>query len=188
MTTIKYKSDDCIFGDEHTYAISINDGNVIEGLYYFDLNKFKEAGYKCVEDKGEICIKILEKIHQERHSINNHFTHDNDFVYGGAFNENNKLHGNGRTLDIETRYFKNHEGNYNNGIFQGYGKMEYNNSDKYEGNFDKGFRSGFGKMTYANGDIYEGDWKCNQKHGTGKLKDNMGNIIHDGKWVYDYKI
>ena len=39
----------------------------------------------------------------------------------------------------------------------------------YEGNWENDMRNGYGKLTEKNGIIYEGQWWNNKKHGTGSL-------------------
>jgi hypothetical protein len=37
--------------------------------------------------------------------------------------------------------------------------MTFENNEKYEGNFFNGLRNGYGQYFYENGSVYEGSWK-----------------------------
>ena len=50
------------------------------------------------------------------------------------------------------------EGNWENNVKHGYGKITWANGDVYEGNFKNNVRHGYGKMTMANGGVVEGEW------------------------------
>jgi len=43
----------------------------------------------------------------------------------------------------------------------GEGIYYFNNGDKYQGQYAEGLREGFGKYLYSNGCVYEGQWKKN---------------------------
>ena len=82
-----------------------------------------------------------------------------------------------------------YEGETKNGLYQGKGRMVWDNGQSFEGDFENGKRvcgtyswpngekyaghfrdgkrNGFGKYYYANGDIYEGLWLDGLKHGFG---------------------
>ncbi len=74
------------------------------------------------------------------------------------------------------------EGNYQNDLRHGYGKMMWANGDIYEGNYENGYRSGFGKMIWADGDIYEGNYENDTRHGYGKMSWVSGQI-YQGEWI-----
>lgn len=48
-------------------------------------------------------------------------------------------------------------------------KVQYSNDEYYEGQFKNGMREGFGSRVWSNGTVYEGNWKADQRHGEGKL-------------------
>jgi len=52
-----------------------------------------------------------------------------------------------------------YEGNYKNGVPNGYGKMTWSDGDVYEGNWKNNYQDGYGKMTWSDGDVYEGNWE-----------------------------
>ena len=57
-----------------------------------------------------------------------------------------------------------YEGNYKNGLKDGYGKMIYPSGDVYEGMWVENNMCGEGTYTYkATGDIYSGNWENNKK-------------------------
>ena len=43
--------------------------------------------------------------------------------------------------------------------------MKYANGTVYEGEFKDGLREGFGRMEYPNLDFYEGEWREGLPHG-----------------------
>ena len=57
--------------------------------------------------------------------------------------------------------------------------MIYANGNFYEGEWNNGIIHGQGKMTYAKGDVYEGEWKDGKRHGQGKY------TFGKGKWEGD---
>ncbi|MDI6774510.1 MAG: hypothetical protein QME60_03825 [Verrucomicrobiota bacterium] len=60
-----------------------------------------------------------------------------------------------------------YEGEFKNGMFNGWGAYWYANGDKYEGDFLDDMRNGTGVMTFRNGDKYFGDFKNDQRRGRG---------------------
>jgi hypothetical protein len=54
---------------------------------------------------------------------------------------------------------------------------------RYEGNWINGIKEGFGKFFDKNEIlIYEGDWKKRVYHGKKILRNNKGEIVHQGKF------
>ena len=41
---------------------------------------------------------------------------------------------------------------------------------RYEGNYKDGLKNGYGKMVFPSGDVYEGMWVDNKMHGEGNLR------------------
>ena len=74
--------------------------------------------------------------------------------------------------------------------------MEYLDDSVYDGDFDKGLKDGVGVMDYANGEQYDGDWSEDKYHGKGTFYLRMvtympvvetqlpswKRCIHMGKW------
>jgi hypothetical protein len=75
-----------------------------------------------------------------------------------------------------------YEGEFKNGLFNGWGTYSFANGDKYEGEFLTDMKNGRGVMTHRNGDKYFGEFKSNMKEGTGRL------ILHSGdRYVGEFK-
>ena len=53
---------------------------------------------------------------------------------------------------------------------------------KYEGNLENGIRNGYGKLYENNILVYEGEWVNNKYDGKGKLYFKNGNVKYDGNW------
>lgn len=69
-----------------------------------------------------------------------------------------------------------YEGNWEFGLYHGYGKLFYENGDSYEGDFVKGKFMGNCKYSWADGNVYEGDVVNNQFTGKGKFLYNDGTV------------
>ena len=81
-------------------------------------------------------------------------------------------------------YFPNgnvYEGNYENNLRNGYGKMTWSDGDVYEGNWKNDYQHGYGKYTWPDGDVYEGNWKNDYKYGYGKMTWSDGGV-YEGNW------
>ena len=68
------------------------------------------------------------------------------------------------------------EGNYENNLRNGYGKMTWPSGGVYEGNWKNDHLHGYGKMTWSSGNVYEGNWKNDYKHGFGKYTWSDGDV------------
>ena len=53
---------------------------------------------------------------------------------------------------------------------------EFASGDVYEGEFQENLFRGRGKMTYANGNFYEGEWADDKKHGKGTFTYASGAV------------
>lgn len=51
------------------------------------------------------------------------------------------------------------------------------NNSKYEGNFEKGLFNGFGKYFFSDGKIYEGNWKDDLMDGEGIIVFPQGHKL-----------
>lgn len=77
-----------------------------------------------------------------------------------------------------------YEGNYKDGLKDGYGKMVYPNGDIYEGNWVENKMEGEGTYTYLKtGDIYSGAWKADKRHGQGTYEFGGDKSVLTGEWV-----
>lgn len=56
---------------------------------------------------------------------------------------------------------------------------------RYNGNFLNGLKNGFGTIYYENGDLYEGNWLNDKRHGSGILYTRLRKIISEGEWIND---
>ena len=76
-------------------------------------------------------------------------------------------------------------GYLNNGIFDRYGKVIYDNGNTYEGGFNNGLQQGMGTYTWASsGNSYYGEWDCGNIHGLGTYTWKNG-ASYRGMWEYD---
>ena len=55
-------------------------------------------------------------------------------------------------------------------MFDGKGKMKFENGDRYEGEWEKGMMDGQGTMEFSDGRVYCGIWFNNKMHGDGQMK------------------
>ena len=102
-----------------------------------------------------------------------------------------------------------YEGEFKNGLKEGYGKYIYkdgsfyigewknglkngkgiiynkNHTIKYEGNFLNGFFSGYGKYIYQDGSYYIGQWCENKKHKEGTIYYKDNTIKYKGNFRFD---
>jgi len=68
-----------------------------------------------------------------------------------------------------------YEGDIENGIPNGMGKVIFNNGDMYEGEWIDGQLNGQGIFISNGGGKYEGEWMSGKYHGTGTLTFAEGN-------------
>jgi hypothetical protein len=88
--------------------------------------------------------------------------------------------GEDESLVEKSRY----DGNYKNGLKDGYGKMIYPNGDIYEGMWVENKMEGEGTYTYKKtGDIYSGAWVANSKNGQGRYEFGADFSIFNGIWA-----
>ena len=62
-----------------------------------------------------------------------------------------------------------YEGEFKDGLFNGWGSFFYANGDKYEGDFRSDMKDGRGVFAFKNGDKYSGTFKSDMKSGKGRL-------------------
>ena len=92
---------------------------------------------------------------------------------------------NGRgTLELKTPYGTgSYAGNFLNGEFYGYGRLEVPISfvaeSIYAGNWENGIRSGRGSYWNGNGNLYIGQWKDDKRHGRGAYFFNLPEWIEN---------
>ena len=78
---------------------------------------------------------------------------------GSQFN----ITGHGKRQYANYRY----EGDFRDGIWEGYGVVDWNSGAHYEGEWKNDLRHGYGVMIQSNGVRYEGQWKSGKHHGHG---------------------
>jgi len=77
-----------------------------------------------------------------------------------------------------------YEGNYKDGLKNGYGKMVFPSGDVYEGMWVDNKMHGEGTYTYkSSGDIYSGAWEDSKKHGAGRYEFGADFSIFNGTWA-----
>ena len=86
------------------------------------------------------------------------------FEYTGQVSEDLKMHGIGRSVDLTSGNI--YEGEFVNGVQQGFGRLIYGNSKTeekfYIGNFQAGLREGEGELGFKNGVTQIGDFEINE--------------------------
>jgi len=97
-----------------------------------------------------------------------------------------------------------YEGDMEDGVFHGQGKMVWPDGSQYQGHFKDGYFHGFGRLEMSNGDVYEGDFSEADISGQGvysfadgsryegELKNGLfegiGNYRYDGNsYIGDFK-
>lgn len=76
------------------------------------------------------------------------------------------------------------EGEWRNGLLNGFGSYSYGNGDKYAGDYKDGKPMGQGTYTYANGDRYVGEFKGVKRNGKGIFTFADGKKM-EGVWEND---
>lgn len=96
-----------------------------------------------------------------------------------------KPHGTGRMTYEPGSSYSSYEGQWDQGNFNGNGKLIKSNDDVLEGIFRWGKLHGRGVYRYANGDIYEGEFHLGKKNGHGTLTLANGEATTE-HWVHGY--
>ena len=118
----------------------------------------------------------------------------NEFIYKGMWNINGEKEGfgyyegewvNGIIEGYGTFYSKKENyiyiGQFENFKFNGKGKIIYDNKSTYEGNFVSGYKEGNGQLIFEDGSYYIGNFHKNNYNGNGIFKWNDGRI-YSGEW------
>ena len=66
-------------------------------------------------------------------------------------------------IDLQGKY----EGEIENGVPSGIGKIIYPNGEEYKGGWENGAKHGKGVANFPNGEIYNGKWKNGKMNGYG---------------------
>lgn len=67
-------------------------------------------------------------------------------------------------------------GQFQDGMYHGWGRMEWHSGDTYEGEWQFGVRTGVGIMTWADESVYSGDFVNGAYHGRGCLQRTDGSV------------
>lgn len=80
-----------------------------------------------------------------------------------------------------------YKGNWVEDKRHGAGEYTWHDGSRYKGNYSHGIRSGYGIYYYTNGTIYEGTWQNNLKHGIAnfyyKQSVNLGGKYFNNEYV-----
>lgn len=119
--------------------------------------------------------------HNEKQGKGIYYFNDTN-VYEGFWRKNYKSRG--VLIGGEGDWYA---GEFENEAFSGQGKY-YSRSNKtvYEGDFDNGLKSGYGKMTYDYGAVYEGNFLDNVMNGRVKIFMN-GTLISEANYQNDVR-
>lgn len=71
-----------------------------------------------------------------------------------------------------------YEGQFKNGVYDGYGTMLYSDSTMYEGTWVNGVREGNGKIYWNSGCLYVGEMHNDLMHGSGYMLYPMGDYYY----------
>lgn len=78
---------------------------------------------------------------------------------------------------------KLYEGNFEQNLFEGKGKLTFNDNRVYTGDFALGKRHGQGTMVFGNGSKYIGAWREDAQHGVGIYVNHADGSKRQGEWV-----
>jgi hypothetical protein len=73
----------------------------------------------------------------------------------------------GEGIYYQAEQDKIYQGSFSQNLFEGKGKLTFNDGRVYAGDFSMGKRHGQGTMTFANGSKYIGAWRDDMQHGVG---------------------
>ena len=164
-----------------------------KGILYYEPNKIKYIG-DFAEDEFEGTGKLYDKngnyyIGQfslgEKFGQGKYYSKDNKLIYEGNF-AFGKYNGIGKEIISEKDNFY-YEGNYENGVMQGKGKLFFRNKVMYEGEFDKGNYVENGKIIKVNGQYYIGQFKGFKIEGKGILYNKDNTICYEGEFLNNEK-
>ena len=66
----------------------------------------------------------------------------------------------------------------------GLGIMKFENGSLYEGQWENGVRSGYGRLIQDSGNVYEGRWSKDLANGYGVFS-NLQGYRYEGNWLDD---
>jgi hypothetical protein len=107
----------------------------------------------------------------------------NGDVFEGFYDANQKRKGKGTyTYKGEDQITTAYEGDWVNGLKEGYGTQTYPDGSRYLGQFEAGMIHGDGSYIYQNGDVYSGSWNKGKKEGFGTYLFKENDSSFKGKW------
>jgi hypothetical protein len=176
------------FIEEENYFFGNLDENGIPNGYGFYFNKLKGEYYegyfknnsltngKCISFRNSSYIIInslfIDRLASGYGSMNyfNGSEKYEGFFKNGLYSDNGKL----------TNLLGEYSGDFNEGYYNGYGKMIYSNNDVYTGFWNFGVKSIFGKYKYYNGNYYIGCWNNDKKEEFGISYDITKHLNYIG--------
>ena len=96
----------------------------------------------------------------------------------GEFNQYEELHGYGKRSTPSVT----HEGFFKNGALHGKITSKWPDGSYFEGEYSEGIREGFGKLAWPDGEYYEGEWKMGDYEGKGVYQYGSG-LRYEGEFV-----
>ncbi len=127
--------------------------------------------------------KLLILLYNMIYKNNIYFTknkyNNEGFIFEGEY-KNYKPHGQGIEKYPNGKIC--YKGNFEDGIYNGYGKMIFPNNDKFIGSFKNGIFHGEGIFMSLSGYCYQGQFKCGKIHGYGFYKFPNG-YIYFTEWI-----
>ena len=93
-------------------------------------------------------------------------------------------------IDNERRRMEIYEGQFEEGLFHGFGVLNYANEDHYEGEWYKGQRQGHGKFVITRDNqysMYIGEWSNGKRNGFGVENATDAEKSYHGMWKDDIR-
>jgi hypothetical protein len=78
-----------------------------------------------------------------------------------------------------------YEGNWENDVIHGKGRLEMKDQWVYNGDFKSNMKHGHGELEFESGTRYKGEFYKDQKHGKGIMRWKNPDEIYDGEWNHD---
>ena len=143
---------------------------------YIKMKKINIENSKVIYE-NIIFLLSLNELKLDKRNFDEFLKNKNNYILNGNKYKGNIIDGKG-----EMDYFiGKYEGNFKNGIKEGYGRMIYKNGDLFDGNWKNDIKEGDGRLIYNNKDIYDGNWVKGKKEGFGiiyyKNKEKLNLIV-----------
>jgi hypothetical protein len=145
-------------------------------LNYLGFESDKDSDSSSEPEQCEFITGSVEK-YEKRYTLSkNNKVYNKCDVYSGTLKDG-YYDGNG-DLEVYNCNLGNRKleyifnGEFQNNLFHGYGKLMFTNGDLYVGNFVNGLYNGYGVLSNNNNVIYDGNWLNGQMHGIGSYTSN----------------